>query len=124
MAHNAKGFVTRQCIPVSEHLEKFWTIVRSNFDMVAELAFTMRVTTEREIEENGEIDDIKNKTRKTRTKCTTRKTRTLTNMTIMKKIKQAMNIYEMEEGTISMLGKMNIKLPSPTQFDGRYPQFN
>eukprot|EP00971_Amphidinium_carterae_P210081 4167785-Amphidinium_carterae.1 len=37
---------------------------------------------------------------------------------------QTLNIYRMEEGTISMLGRMNIKLPSPTQFDGRYPQFN
>eukprot|EP00971_Amphidinium_carterae_P107759 2133876-Amphidinium_carterae.1 len=37
---------------------------------------------------------------------------------------QALNIYEMEKGTISMLNKMNIKLPIPTQFDGRYPRFN
>eukprot|EP00971_Amphidinium_carterae_P227295 4508204-Amphidinium_carterae.1 len=37
---------------------------------------------------------------------------------------QTLNIYEMVKGTISMMGKLNIKLPSPTQFDGRYPQFN
>eukprot|EP00971_Amphidinium_carterae_P127083 2517709-Amphidinium_carterae.1 len=37
---------------------------------------------------------------------------------------QTLNIYRMEEGTVFMLGKMNIKLPSPTQFDGRYPQSN
>eukprot|EP00971_Amphidinium_carterae_P062518 1237589-Amphidinium_carterae.1 len=37
---------------------------------------------------------------------------------------QTLNIYEMEEGTVFMLGKMNLKLPSPTQFYVRYPQFN
>eukprot|EP00971_Amphidinium_carterae_P348261 6490407-Amphidinium_carterae.2 len=29
----------------------------------------------------------------------------------------------MENKTIGMMQKMNIKLPSPTKFDGRYPQF-
>eukprot|EP00971_Amphidinium_carterae_P309850 6157306-Amphidinium_carterae.3 len=29
----------------------------------------------------------------------------------------------MEKKTIGMMQKMNIKLPPPTQFDGRYPQF-
>eukprot|EP00971_Amphidinium_carterae_P129380 2562679-Amphidinium_carterae.2 len=37
---------------------------------------------------------------------------------------QTLNVYKMTEGTVSMLGKMNLKLPSPTQFDGRYPQFD
>eukprot|EP00971_Amphidinium_carterae_P348634 6490601-Amphidinium_carterae.2 len=40
---------------------------------------------------------------------------------------QTLNIYEimeMEKGTLSTMGKMNIELPSPTQFDGCYPQFN
>eukprot|EP00971_Amphidinium_carterae_P101788 2014611-Amphidinium_carterae.1 len=30
----------------------------------------------------------------------------------------------MDEWTVSTLGKMNIKLPSPTRFNGRYPQLN
>eukprot|EP00971_Amphidinium_carterae_P041415 813085-Amphidinium_carterae.1 len=30
----------------------------------------------------------------------------------------------MENKTIGMMQKMNIKLPPPTQFDGRYPQFH
>eukprot|EP00971_Amphidinium_carterae_P147940 2932509-Amphidinium_carterae.1 len=37
---------------------------------------------------------------------------------------QTLNIYEMKQGTISMMGKMNLKSPSPKQFDCRYPQFN
>eukprot|EP00971_Amphidinium_carterae_P005860 115856-Amphidinium_carterae.1 len=36
---------------------------------------------------------------------------------------QTLNIYNMEK-TIGMMQKTNIKLPSPTKFDGRYPQFN
>eukprot|EP00971_Amphidinium_carterae_P044696 879368-Amphidinium_carterae.1 len=36
---------------------------------------------------------------------------------------QTMNIYNMEQITIGMMQKMNIRLPSPTQFDGRYPHF-
>eukprot|EP00971_Amphidinium_carterae_P023830 469794-Amphidinium_carterae.1 len=36
---------------------------------------------------------------------------------------QTLNIYKMENRTIGMMQKMNIKFPSRTQFDGRYPQF-
>eukprot|EP00971_Amphidinium_carterae_P203835 4045359-Amphidinium_carterae.3 len=36
---------------------------------------------------------------------------------------QTMIIYNTENKTIGMMQNMNIKLPSPTQFDGRYPQF-
>eukprot|EP00971_Amphidinium_carterae_P143486 2842876-Amphidinium_carterae.1 len=35
-----------------------------------------------------------------------------------------MVIYRTENKTIGMMQKMNIKLPSPTQFDGRHPQFH
>eukprot|EP00971_Amphidinium_carterae_P238458 4733863-Amphidinium_carterae.1 len=37
---------------------------------------------------------------------------------------QTLNTYRMENRTIGMMQKMNIKLPSPTQFDGRSPQFS
>eukprot|EP00971_Amphidinium_carterae_P037661 740727-Amphidinium_carterae.2 len=36
---------------------------------------------------------------------------------------QTMMAYETENNTIGMMQKMNIKLPTPTQFDGRHPQF-
>eukprot|EP00971_Amphidinium_carterae_P288853 5735462-Amphidinium_carterae.2 len=36
---------------------------------------------------------------------------------------RTLNIYKMENRTIGMMQKMNIKLPSPTPLDGRYPQF-
>eukprot|EP00971_Amphidinium_carterae_P313164 6223849-Amphidinium_carterae.2 len=36
---------------------------------------------------------------------------------------QAMIIYNMENKAIGMMQKVNIKIPSPTQFDKRYPQF-
>eukprot|EP00971_Amphidinium_carterae_P233371 4631927-Amphidinium_carterae.1 len=37
---------------------------------------------------------------------------------------QTLNIHKMDKGIIGMMQKMNINLPSPTQFDGRYPHFN
>eukprot|EP00971_Amphidinium_carterae_P040963 804617-Amphidinium_carterae.1 len=32
--------------------------------------------------------------------------------------------YDTKDNTVGMMQKMNIKLPTPTQFDGRNPQFN
>eukprot|EP00971_Amphidinium_carterae_P190477 3780263-Amphidinium_carterae.2 len=34
------------------------------------------------------------------------------------------HIHKTTSNTIGMMGRMNIKLPTPTQFDGRFPQFN
>eukprot|EP00971_Amphidinium_carterae_P131816 2610912-Amphidinium_carterae.4 len=89
--------------------------------MVAERAFTMKETTEREIEEYDETEEIEkvNKDKKY-----SKENKDIVNYDDNEEDRQTMNIYEMEEGTIFMLGKMNIKLPSPTQFDGHYPRFN
>eukprot|EP00971_Amphidinium_carterae_P120354 2384759-Amphidinium_carterae.2 len=35
-----------------------------------------------------------------------------------------LHVHMTDDNTIAMMGKMNIKLPTPTQFDGKNPQFN
>eukprot|EP00971_Amphidinium_carterae_P277156 5499818-Amphidinium_carterae.1 len=85
---------------VAEHLQS-----DMEFDMVAELAFTMGETTERDIEKNNDIEE-ENKENKNK----------MYNNEDKHIDKYNKNEEEMQ--TLSM--KMNIKSPSPTQFDGRY----
>eukprot|EP00971_Amphidinium_carterae_P148998 2954061-Amphidinium_carterae.2 len=35
-----------------------------------------------------------------------------------------LHVHMMNDNTIAMMGKMNIKLPTPAHFDGKNPQFN
>eukprot|EP00971_Amphidinium_carterae_P237995 4724939-Amphidinium_carterae.1 len=81
----------------------------TKINMIAKLACTMRETVEREIAEDNEkhyYDENKD------------------NDEYNKKQEgmQTLTIYKMEKGAIGMMSKMNIKLPPPTQFDGRYPR--
>eukprot|EP00971_Amphidinium_carterae_P340199 6478406-Amphidinium_carterae.2 len=94
----------------------------SEFDMVAELAFTMRKTTEWDSEDK--IDEIEEENKENKDKMYNDENKDIGEYDKNEEEMQTLNIYEMEKGTISMLGKMNIKLPSPTQFDGCCPQFN
>eukprot|EP00971_Amphidinium_carterae_P312916 6218539-Amphidinium_carterae.6 len=101
---------------VAKHLQ-----LGLNFDMVAELAFTMRGTTKREIEKNNEIEE---ESKENKQNMYNDEDKDIDAYDKTEEKMQTLNIYEMDKGTISVLGKMNIKLPSPTLFDGRYPQFN
>eukprot|EP00971_Amphidinium_carterae_P005119 102160-Amphidinium_carterae.1 len=110
----------------------------SDFDMVAEHALTMRETTkdqemeenknneivEREKEDNEDIDELDNMEKSNKDKMYNEEN--VSNDMYDNDVEemQTLNIYEMKEGAISMMGKMALKLPSPTQFDGCYPQFN
>eukprot|EP00971_Amphidinium_carterae_P278726 5533192-Amphidinium_carterae.1 len=104
--------------PDSLHLD----ICAFQFDMVAGLALTMRETTEeRDIEENNEIERENEENLDTRYNNVNKDN---DEDDINEEEMQTLNIYKMEKGTIGMMQKINIKLPSPTKFDGRYPQFN
>eukprot|EP00971_Amphidinium_carterae_P148455 2943284-Amphidinium_carterae.1 len=77
-------------------------------------------TTEREIDENSENENNENKMDQN----TEYKDDNNDNDERMEEERmQTMNIYVMKDSTVGIMQKMNIKLPSPTQFDGRYPQF-
>eukprot|EP00971_Amphidinium_carterae_P297986 5921169-Amphidinium_carterae.1 len=92
----------------------------SELDMVAEFALTMKkMTTERESEEDTVIEDEKEE-RENEMYNGQNNDVFDNNGEEM----QTLSIYKMEEGTLSMMNKMNIKLPSPTQFECRYSQFN
>eukprot|EP00971_Amphidinium_carterae_P273414 5426226-Amphidinium_carterae.3 len=80
------------------------------FHMVAELAFTMRVTTERDIEENDEVDEIDTKTlrrlnKEDKDKMYNEENKDNDKYDKSEKEMQTLNINEMQKGTISMLGK-------------------
>eukprot|EP00971_Amphidinium_carterae_P073828 1459774-Amphidinium_carterae.1 len=85
--------------------------------MVAELAFTMRETTQWEREENNEIDEIEKENKENMEKMYNKDDKDIEEYDGNEEEMQTVNIYEKEEGLIFMLGKMNIKLPSPTQFN-------
>eukprot|EP00971_Amphidinium_carterae_P033894 667253-Amphidinium_carterae.1 len=88
--------------------------------MVAELALIMEETTEREIDasENNENENEENENKKYNDENNEED-----EYDKEQEKMQTMIIYVMENKTISMMQKMNIKLPRRTQFDGRYPQF-
>eukprot|EP00971_Amphidinium_carterae_P023780 468891-Amphidinium_carterae.1 len=45
-------------------------------------------------------------------------------VTTIRKDSVTFHIHKTTSNTIGMMGRMNTKLPTPTQFDGRSPQFN
>eukprot|EP00971_Amphidinium_carterae_P036117 709730-Amphidinium_carterae.2 len=97
--HNGK---TEQCIlrvcPLDSRQFSLWT-----FDMVAELRF--RTLAERD--ETIMEDTILNKENEEELNNTVR-----------------LHVHMTDDNTIAMMGKMNIKLPMPTRFNGKNPQFN
>eukprot|EP00971_Amphidinium_carterae_P124238 2461428-Amphidinium_carterae.2 len=93
----------------------------SEFDMVAELALTMReMTTDQDMEENENneieeiekddnkgIDEIDSKEKNNKDKVYNEESESNDVYDNSEEEMQTLNIYEMKEGTISMMGKMN-----------------
>eukprot|EP00971_Amphidinium_carterae_P346047 6487301-Amphidinium_carterae.1 len=82
-------------------------VYNSTFDMVAELRLTMTTTTERGntlIDDNICDNDDEKKD----------------NSTLL----LLLHVHETRGNTIGLMGQMNIKLPTPTQFDVQNPQLN
>eukprot|EP00971_Amphidinium_carterae_P232121 4606404-Amphidinium_carterae.1 len=102
----AKGTMRPQTRPPGQSTILLCTHSTSStitFDTVAELRVTIAERDETIIEENIFDNDDKNG---------------LNNNTVR------LHVHKTNDNTVAMMGKMSIKLPTPTQFDGKNPQFN